>query len=188
MMPDDTNLPDALSTRHGVSPCALQAVSAHSIIPCMRIAIGSDHAGYRLKTEILRHLSDQNADVTDFGAHDESRVDYPDIGLAVADSVVSGTFDVGILVCGTGVGMSIAANKVRGIRAALCGDTYSARMSRLHNDANVLTLGERVTGVGLALDIVDTWLTTEYPAEERHGGRVRKMMAIERRDNEGGCE
>ena len=143
MMPDDTNLPDALSTRHGVSPCALQAVSAHSIIPCMRIAIGSDHAGYRLKTEILRHLSDQSAEVTDFGANGESRVDYPDIGLAVADSVASGTFDVGILVCGSGVGMSITANKVRGIRAALCGDTYSARMSRLHNDANVLTRHRR---------------------------------------------
>lgn len=188
MMPDDTNLPDTLSTHRNLRVSALQAVPSHSIIPCMRIAIGSDHAGYRLKTEILRHLSERSADVTDFGAHDESPVDYPDIGLAVARSVVSGTSDVGILICGSGVGMSITANKVRGVRAALCGDTYSARMSRLHNDANVLALGERVVGVGLALDIVDTWLATKHTTEGRHAVRVRKLMEIERRDSGGGCE
>ena len=129
----------------------------------MRIAIGSDHAGYRLKDEIVRHLADRHVEVEDFGTREAEPVDYPAIGVKVAEAVADGKFDRGILVCGSGIGMSITANKVPGIRAALCGDTYCARMSRLHNDANILVLGERTTGVGPALDIVDAWLSTEFP-------------------------
>lgn len=153
----------------------------------MRIAIGSDHAGYRLKNEIAGHLVDSGLDFQDFGTTDGEPVDYPDVGLRVAEAVSRAEFDRGILVCGSGIGMSITANKVPGVRAALCADTYCARMSRLHNDANILVLGERTTGVGPALDIVQTWLATEYPGEERHARRVRKIMEIEKRMNGGGC-
>lgn len=147
----------------------------------MRIAIGSDHAGYRLKEEIARHLADERMAFEDFGTKDSEPVDYPDIGVKVAEAVANGEFDRGILICGSGIGMSITANKVRGIRAALCGDTYCARMSRLHGDANVLVLGERTIGLGPALDIVDAWLATEFSGEERHARRIRKMHEIEKR-------
>jgi len=152
----------------------------------MRIAIGSDHAGYRLKEEIVRHLAERQADLVDFGAKGAEPVDYPDVGVKVSEAVANGEFDRGILVCGSGIGMSITANKVPGIRAALCGDTYCARLSREHNDANVLVLGERTTGVGPAFDIVDTWLATEFPNEERHARRIRKMHEIEKKFNGGG--
>ena len=152
----------------------------------MRIAIGADHAGYRLKDEIAGYLADRGLEYSDFGTREGEPVDYPDIGVQVAEAVAAGDFDRGILVCGSGIGMSITANKVPGIRAALCGDTYCARMSRLHNDANVLVLGERSTGVGPAMDIVETWLGTEFPNEERHAKRVRKILEIEHRMNGGG--
>ncbi len=152
----------------------------------MRIAIGSDHAGYRLKDEIVRYLQDERIDFVDFGTREAEPVDYPDVAVQVAEAVANKDFDRGILVCGSGIGMSIAANKVPGVRAALCGDTYCARMSRLHNDANVLVLGERTTGVGPAMDIVDTWLDTDFPNEERHARRVRKILDIEKRINGGG--
>lgn len=152
----------------------------------MKIAIGSDHAGYKLKQEILRLLAQEQLEFTDFGACSTAPVDYPDVGLQVAEAVASGEYDRGILICGSGIGMSIVANKVPGIRAALCGDTYCARYSREHNNANVLVLGERVTGIGIALDVVHTWLSTDFPGEERHAQRVGKILQIERKYYGGG--
>lgn len=149
----------------------------------VRVAIGCDHAGLPLKEEILRFLADEGPQAgwewEDFGVQTTEPVDYPDIGQAVAKAVASGEFDRGILICGTGIGMSIAANKVRGVRAALCHDTYSARMSREHNDANVLTMGSRVIGPGPARDIVRIFLTTAF-AGGRHARRVDKL-------EQGGC-
>lgn len=143
------------------------------------IAIGSDHAGYELKTEVVKYLQENGYDVKDFGTNDGCcSVDYPDFGLAVAEAVVSGSCEKGILICGTGLGISISANKVPGIRAALCTDSYTAKMSREHNDANVLAFGARVVGVGLALDIVENWLKTEFLGG-RHGKRVDKITGIE---------
>lgn len=146
----------------------------------MRIAIGSDHGGFGLKQEIIRHLERRQVEVKDFGAFDESPSDYPDFAGAVAKAVADGEYDLGILVCGTGVGVSIAANKVPGIRAALCHDTFSARMARRHNDANILALGERVVGRGLALDIVDEFLKGTFDGG-RHARRVEKIKEIEAR-------
>jgi len=145
----------------------------------MKIAIGADHGGYRLKACIIEHLREQGHQVQDFGTDGPGSVDYPDFARPVAKAVSAGEFERGILVCGTGIGVSIAANKVRGTRAALCGEAYSARMSRAHNDANVLCLGERVIGEGLALDIVDTWLETDFEGG-RHARRVAKIHEIER--------
>ena len=142
------------------------------------IAIGSDHAGYKLKTEIVKLLNEKGYQVKDLGTCDGNSVDYPDYGLAVAEAVKSGECENGIIICGTGIGISIAANKVPGIRAALCTDSFMARASREHNDANVLALGERVIGQGVALDIVDTWLKTEFQGG-RHAGRVDKITSIE---------
>lgn len=145
------------------------------------IAIGSDHAGYGLKTGIIKHLNEKGYMVKDFGTWDGCRsVDYSDYGLAVAESVKSGECEKGIIICGTGIGISISANKVPGIRAALCTDSYMARMSREHNDANILALGDRVVGLGLALDIVDAWLQTEFIGG-RHKTRVEKIMEIEKK-------
>ncbi len=144
----------------------------------MSIAIGSDHGGLQLKAAIKQYFTDNQIDFFDFGAQQGESVDYPDIAKTVALAVAQGTYPQGILICGTGIGVSIAANKVHGIRAALCGDVYSAKMSREHNNANILTLGERVTGQGLALMIVETWLNTEF-AGGRHGRRVDKISAIE---------
>lgn len=146
----------------------------------MLLAIGSDHAGYELKEDIKLHLKAMGHEVTDFGAMGRESVDYPDIGLGVARKVADGSFEGGILVCGTGIGMSIAANKVKGIRAALCGDTFSARAAREHNDANILVLGERVVGKGLARDIVSSWLGATFLAG-RHGERLAKIAAAEER-------
>jgi ribose 5-phosphate isomerase B len=145
------------------------------------LAIASDHAGYDLKREIIGHLKEINVPFEDFGTCDcTTSVDYPDFGLKVAEAVASGTHDRGIIICGTGIGISIAANKVPGIRAAVCTDTYMARMSREHNDANVLALGARVLGVGLAVDIVDAWLNASFPGG-RHKRRVDKFTEIEKK-------
>ncbi len=146
----------------------------------MRIAIGSDHGGYQLKEEIKKALLEKKYQVEDFGTHSTDSCDYPDIALPVARAVAAGEYDKGILICGTGIGISIAANKVPGIRAALCHDTFSARASREHNDANILALGERVIGRGLALEIVDVWLASEFSGG-RHQKRVDKIAAIEKR-------
>lgn len=145
----------------------------------MLIAIGSDHGGFKLKEEVKKHLEEIGIQYKDFGTHSLASVDYPDIGHAVSKAVVSGECTRGILICGTGIGISIAANKVKGIRAALCNDVFSAQMSREHNDANILAMGERVIGVGLAMAIVDMWLKTDF-AGGRHADRVCKISEIEK--------
>lgn len=143
------------------------------------IAIGSDHGGYDLKMEIIKYLTTQGLQYKDFGSCDAtSSVDYPDYGKTVAEAVSSGECEKGIIICGTGIGISISANKVPGIRAALCTDCYMARMSREHNDANILALGARVVGPGLAQDIVETWLKTPFTGG-RHKTRVDKISEIE---------
>jgi len=144
----------------------------------MRVALGSDHGGYELKEAIRTHLEAQGLEVQDLGTHSTDSVDYPEYGFAVGNAIIKGEADLGIAVCGTGQGISMAANKIRGVRAALCTETFSARMAREHNDANVLTLGGRVTGVGLALDIVDIFLKTEF-AGGRHARRVNLISDIE---------
>ncbi len=141
-------------------------------------AIGSDHGGYALKQEIMKHLSERGIAYRDYGTYSDESCDYPDYGEAVGRAVASGECERGIVVCGTGIGISIAANKVRGVRCALCGDCFSAQMAREHNDANVLALGARVLGAGLALKIVDTFLDSAF-AGGRHERRVAKLMAIE---------
>jgi ribose 5-phosphate isomerase B len=145
----------------------------------MKIIIGSDHGGIHLKEVLKQHLAERGIEVHDAGTYTEESCDYPDIALQVCRAVTAGDGDRGVLVCGTGIGMSMAANKVKGIRAALCGDVFSAIMSREHNDANVICLGERVLGPGLAVCILDAWLDTEF-AGGRHARRVNKIMAIEK--------
>lgn len=142
------------------------------------IALGNDHAGVQLKSAIAEFLTSRNLPYTNFGTDDESSVDYPDFAQAVGEAIAKGQADRGILICGTGIGISISANKMPGIRAALCGDTFSARMSREHNDANVLCLGARVIGTGLALDVVAVWLDTPFSGG-RHQRRVDKIRALE---------
>ena len=144
----------------------------------MKIVIGSDHGGIHLKEVLKQHLAERGMAVDDAGTYTEESCDYPDIALKVCKAITSGDAERGVLVCGTGIGMSMAANKVDGIRAALCGDVFSAVMSREHNNANVLCLGERVLGTGLATCILDVWLDTEF-AGGRHERRVNKIMAIE---------
>ena len=139
------------------------------------LAIGCDHGGYALKLAILRHLDARGIEYKDYGTDSEESCDYPDYARAVAEAVAQGEADFGILICGTGIGMSIAANKVPGVRAALCGDCFSAEATRAHNDANVLALGARVLGEGLALKIVDTFLDTPFSNDERHIRRIRKI-------------
>jgi len=145
----------------------------------MKVAIGSDHGGFRLKEEIKTLLTELKVDSHDFGTYTCASVDYPDISRQVAEAVAKGEYERGIIVCGTGIGVSIAANKVKGIRAALCHDVFSAQMSREHNDANILTMGERVIGSGLARMIVEIWLKTEF-AGGRHACRVTKLMELEK--------
>jgi len=145
----------------------------------MKIVIGSDHAGLELKEEIKSLLETGGYEITDVGTNSPASVDYPDFGFEAARLVASGAVDRGILVCGTGIGMSIAANKVKGIRAALIHDLYTAIQSRKHNDANVLVLGGRVTGRGLAEEIVKVWLSTEFEGG-RHLGRIKKIEAFEK--------
>jgi len=143
-----------------------------------RIAIGADHAGYALKEEIVRFLQASGYPVEDVGTHGEESVDYPDYAIQVARAVATGQADLGILICGTGIGMSITANKVKGIRAAVATDGYMARMAREHNNANILCLGGRVLGAGSALDIVQAFLQSRF-AGGRHVGRVGKIQALE---------
>lgn len=145
----------------------------------MRIAIGSDHAGFTMKQAIVGLLSELGHNHEDFGCFNSSSVDYPDIARPVAEAVSQKKFDHGILICSTGIGMSIVANKVPGIRAALCHDTFSARRAREHNDANVLCLGEWVIGQGLMREIVTTYLSADFVGG-RHAKRVEKIHALER--------
>jgi ribose 5-phosphate isomerase B len=146
----------------------------------MKVAIGSDHGGYKLKSEIIEHLKAKGIEYKDFGAHSEESSDYADFGMAVAEEVAAKKYDCGILICGTGIGIGIAANKVPGIRAALCSDTFSAHACREHNDANILTIGQRVVGTGLALDIVDIFLNSEFQGD-RHLRRINKISEIEKK-------
>ena len=145
----------------------------------MKIVIGSDHGGIHLKEVMKQHLAERGIEVDDAGTYTEESCDYPDIAVKVCREITEGKADRGILVCGTGIGMSMAANKIKGIRAALCGDVFSATMSREHNDANVICLGERVLGPGLAVCILDAWLDTGF-AGGRHARRVNKIMDIEK--------
>lgn len=150
----------------------------------MKVAVAGDHGGFRLKEEIISLLREKGIEHKDFGVFSEDAVDYPDLALIVAEAVQRGDFDRGVLCCGTGVGVAIAANKVPGIRAAHCHETFSARASREHNDANVLTMGQRVIGPGLAREIVTTWLQAEFLGG-RHARRVDKIRSIEQKYN--GC-
>lgn len=144
----------------------------------MKIGIGSDHGGFPLKESIKSYLEEQGIEYIDYGTNSLDSVDYPDYGKKVAEGVVSGEVERAIVICGTGIGISIAANKVKGIRCALCSDTYSARMSMEHNNANVLALGGRVLGVDLALEIVKVWLGGKFEGG-RHERRVKKISEIE---------
>lgn len=146
----------------------------------MKIAIGSDHVGYELKGKVIAHLKEKGIEVKDFGTNSTERTDYPIYGEAVANAVASKEFDKGILICGTGVGISLAANKVNGIRAVVCSEPYSALLSRQHNDTNILAFGARVVGLDLALMIVDTWLSGVYEGG-RHARRVQMISDIEER-------
>jgi len=146
----------------------------------MKIVVGSDHAGYRLKQEVVSWLKELGHEAADMGTMSSESVDYPDFALKVCESVTGAQADLGILVCGTGLGMAITANKVSGIRAVTCGDVFSARCSREHNDANVLCLGERVVGPGVARDVVEAWLGATF-AGGRHQRRVDKISDIERK-------
>lgn len=144
----------------------------------MKIALGSDHAGFQLKDNIIKHLKTAERSYEDFGVFSEASADYPDLAALVAKAVLSGECKYGILICGTGIGMSIAANKYKGIRAALCGETYSAHCARKHNNANVLTMGSRVIGPGLAVEIVEAFLNTSFEGG-RHLRRLDKITTIE---------
>lgn len=140
----------------------------------LRIAIGSDHGGYEYKEQIVSHLKEKGYECVDVGTYSTDSCDYPVIARSVTTKITTGEADRGILICGTGIGMSIVANKVKGIRAALCGDTFSARASRAHNNSNVLCLGERVIGINLAMDILDIWLESKFEGG-RHQRRVDMM-------------
>ncbi len=144
----------------------------------MKISIGADHAGYQLKEQLARMLREGGHEVVDVGAFSEDSVDYPDVAAQAASFVAAGEAERGVLVCGTGIGVAIAANKIRGVRAATCNDHFTARMSRAHNDANVLALGARVVGSGVAEEIVRTFLETPWEAG-RHGRRVEKISALD---------
>ncbi|MEG1003605.1 ribose 5-phosphate isomerase B [Clostridium sp.] len=148
----------------------------------MKIALGSDHGGFNLKNEVIAYLKENGYETKDFGTYTEESCDYPEYAEKVAEAVASKEFDFGILVCGTGIGISISANKVPGIRAALCSDTFSAHATRQHNDANILAFGERVVGPGLALDIVKTFLNSEFEGG-RHQNRINKISEIEKKYN-----
>ncbi len=144
----------------------------------MTVAITSDHGGYELKKEIIKYLDKKEISYKDLGVFSAESVDYPDIAIPCAKAVARGEYEKGIIICGTGIGVCIAANKVKSIRAALCHDTFSARMSRMHNDANILTMGGRVIGPSLATEIVDVWLNSEF-AGDRHQRRVDKIIQYE---------
>ena len=143
------------------------------------IVIGSDHAGLKLKGQIMEHLRERGVEFKDIGTYTSDSCHYPDYAAAAARAVAGGEYEKGILVCGTGIGMSIAANKIHGVRCAHCSDVYSAKMSRAHNNANMLALGERVVGAGLAMEIVDAFLDSEFLGG-RHADRVQMMMELEK--------
>jgi len=147
----------------------------------MRIAIGADHAGYPLNERVIEDLRNAGHEIIDFGTHDGSIPDdYPDYAKKVGEAIQLGSTEIGILICGSGVGAAVAANKLRGIRAALCGDTYSGHQSREHDDCNVLCVGSRVTGVELALEIVHAFVNARFTGEERHKRRLAKVQELER--------
>lgn len=148
----------------------------------MKVAIGCDHGGYNLKPVLIEYLQKNDFEFKDFGTFKPDSIDYNEFGQAVAQAVADGEFDKGIIICGTGIGMSIVANKIKGIRCAHCHDVFSAKMTRLHNDANVLAMGERVIGPGLMIEIVDAFLNTPFSFEERHVNRVSKIKALEERN------
>ena len=145
----------------------------------MKIAIGSDHGAFALKSKFIAHLEAQGHEVKDFGTYSLASCDYPDFAGAAAKAVASGECEKGIVLCTTGIGVSISANKIKGIRCALLSDVMSARMTREHNDTNVMALGAAVVGEMLALEILDTWIGTEFSHDERHQRRINKMMALE---------
>ena len=145
----------------------------------MKISIGCDHGALDLKNKVAAHLQKLGHEVVDFGTHTTASCDYPEFCGAAAKAVASGECEKGIVLCTTGIGASIAANKVRGIRCALLHDTWSAKMTRLHNDTNVMALGAGIVGENLAMEIVDTWIGTEFSGDERHQRRIDKMMALE---------
>ena len=146
----------------------------------MKIAIGCDHGALNLKNKLVSYLEGKGFDVKDFGTYTNASCDYPEFAAAAARAVASGECEKGIVLCTTGIGVSISANKIDGIRCALLSDVWSAKMTRLHNDTNVMALGAGVVGENLALEIVDTWLGTEFSGDERHQRRIDKMMAIEK--------
>jgi ribose 5-phosphate isomerase B len=149
----------------------------------MKITIGSDHGAVELKDAVKKVLANFDVEVNDVGTFGNDSVDYPDIAEKVCAEVVSGKAERGILLCGTGIGISIAANKIKGIRCALCNDVFSAKMSREHNNANVLAMGGRVLGFGVAGEIVKTWLTTDFSNDERHNRRLAKISALENNEH-----
>ena len=142
------------------------------------LVIGSDHGGYELRQEVMEHLRQRGVDFVDVGCYEPVSCDYPDIAEKACRKITDGECELGILICGTGIGISMAANKIKGIRAACCSDTYSAKFTRLHNNANVLCFGGRVVGGGLAAELVDVFLDTEFEGG-RHQRRVDKIMALE---------
>ncbi len=140
------------------------------------IGIGSDHGGFHLKQEVIKYLKQNNIEFKDYGCYTEDSVDYPIYAKAIANDVANKTLEKGILICGTGIGVSIVANKIKGARCALCGDVFSAKATREHNNANILAMGERVVGLGLALEIVKAFLETPFSEDERH---IRRINMIE---------
>ena len=146
----------------------------------MKVSIGCDHGALALKNKVVSHLEGKGYEVVDFGTHTNASCDYPEFAAAAAKAVASGECEKGIVLCTTGIGVSISANKIDGIRCALLSDVWSAKMTRLHNDTNVMAMGAGVVGENLALEIVDTWLGTEFSGDERHQRRIDKLMALEK--------
>ena len=146
----------------------------------MKISIGCDHGALALKNKVAEHLTKQGHEVMDFGTYTLDSCDYPEFAAAAARAVASGQCDKGIVLCTTGIGVSISANKIDGIRCALLSDVWSAKMTRLHNDTNMMAMGAGVVGENLALEIVDTWVGTEFSGDERHQRRIDKLMALEK--------
>lgn len=146
----------------------------------MKIAIGCDHGALDLKNVVVKHLQDKGYEVEDFGTYTKDSCDYPEFAAAAAKAVASGACEKGIVLCTTGIGVSITANKIDGIRCALLSDVWSAKMTRLHNDTNMMAIGAGVVGQNLALEIVDTWVGTEFSGEARHQRRIDKVMALEK--------
>ena len=146
----------------------------------MKIAIGCDHGALTLKNSLITHLEGCGYEVEDFGTYTEKSCDYPDFAAAAAQAVAAGKCDRGIVLCTTGIGVSVTANKIKGIRCALLSDPWTAKMTRLHNDTTMMAMGAGIVGENLAYEIVDTWLDTEFSGEERHQRRINKVMALEK--------